>query len=666
MMDRSENQDLRRAMRDLLALATMPAAWVGRSPQHIVDGLADLLVATLRAEATYVRMLLPGGERVEAMRAAEWTGLREWLERTEHEFAATRGRFRSGVLEATGGRKGDFRVAFNPIGWEGEGGLVVAASRRPDFPGELDWLLLSVAANQAAVAFQTARLLHDRELAAAEMARSRHELQDFVENVNVGLHWVGADGTILWANQAELQMLGYAAEEYIGRSIAEFHADPATIADILKKLHAGEQLADYPARMRCKDGSARDVLIRSSVYRENGRFVHTRCFTVDVTERKRAEEALRASEERFRSLSACSPLGVFMTDTAGNCTYTNARCQAICGFTAEEAQGMGWSNFVHPEDRGRVLVDWTAKAAGGEEYEAEFRWQRGDEPVCWTRVRSAPLTSDRGELVGHVGTVEDITARRRTEEALRRAEKLAAAGQLAARIAHEINDPVQTLTNLLALIAYKQRQAPGAAPLLAMAEEEIRRVGRITRQMLSFESEAAEPAAVGLRDAIEDAREQLVAQHGAAAKHIRVEYRDTGEVAGHATELRHLFCNLLANAVEATRTPRGVVRVRLRAVREPGGARREGFRIVIADNGRGLRKDVRARLFEPFVTTKAEKGSGLGLWVARGVAEKHEGTLRVRSSTRRGRSGTVVAVFLPGARRGEEQQRAAAQSESAA
>jgi PAS domain S-box-containing protein len=136
------------------------------------------------------------------------------------------------------------------------------------------------------------------EAANNELRRKEAELTDFVENATVGLHWVGPDGTILWANRAEFELLGYAREEYVGRPLAEFHADPSTIADILCRLADGEELKGYEARLRCKDGTVKHVLINSNVLWADGRFVHTRCFTRDITERKQAEEALRESNRR--------------------------------------------------------------------------------------------------------------------------------------------------------------------------------------------------------------------------------------------------------------------------------------------------------------------------------------------------------------------------------
>ncbi|MDT5123451.1 MAG: hypothetical protein QOC96_2933 [Acidobacteriota bacterium] len=150
---------------------------------------------------------------------------------------------------------------------------------------------------------QKARLLEaeiaERARAQEALRRREAELTDFVENATLGLHWVGSDGIIQWANRAEMELLGYTKEEYIGRNITEFHADQEVIGDILKRLSCGEELHNYEARLKAKDSSIRHVLINSNVYWENGKFVHTRCFTRDITERKQAEDALRAVKEEL-------------------------------------------------------------------------------------------------------------------------------------------------------------------------------------------------------------------------------------------------------------------------------------------------------------------------------------------------------------------------------
>lgn len=142
----------------------------------------------------------------------------------------------------------------------------------------------------------------DRKKWEQQILQSEKELDDLFENATIGIHWVGPDGTILRANQAELDLLGYSREEYVGKSITDFHADQETIEDILTRLKSGEVLKDYEAPMVCKNGSIRHVVINSNVYEEDGKFIHTRCFTKDITEQKRTAQALQFSEKKYRSL----------------------------------------------------------------------------------------------------------------------------------------------------------------------------------------------------------------------------------------------------------------------------------------------------------------------------------------------------------------------------
>ncbi|MBA3257648.1 MAG: PAS domain S-box protein, partial [Pyrinomonadaceae bacterium] len=147
------------------------------------------------------------------------------------------------------------------------------------------------------------RNVTERKRAEEALRRSEAELTDFFENAAIGLHWVNSDGTVLRANQAELDLLGYSREEYVGRNIAEFHVDQEAIEDILSRLQAGEVLSDYDARLRCKDGAIKQVRINSSVFREQGRFVHTRCFTRDITDRRQTERRLALQYAVTRILS---------------------------------------------------------------------------------------------------------------------------------------------------------------------------------------------------------------------------------------------------------------------------------------------------------------------------------------------------------------------------
>ncbi len=174
----------------------------------------------------------------------------------------------------------------------GAGVALLAATLTAIFTGLVWWTARAVGSTDA-----------QRRAAEENLRRSERELSDFFDNAAEPLQWVGPDGTVLRVNDAELAMLGYPREEYLGHGIAEFHASQTVITDILSRLTAGETLTRHPAQLRCKDGSLRDVLIDSSVYYEDGRFIHTRCFTRDITEQKQIEADLLAARDAAESAS---------------------------------------------------------------------------------------------------------------------------------------------------------------------------------------------------------------------------------------------------------------------------------------------------------------------------------------------------------------------------
>src|ERR1041385_866138 len=175
-----------------------------------------------------------------------------------------------------------------------------------------------------------------RGLRAVAAGQPESNLEDFFENGAVGLHLVGPDGTILRANRAELDMLGYSAEEYVGRNIAEFHADRHVIDDILSRLSRGEKLDKYPARLLTKDGSIRHVVITSSVQFRNGKFINTRCFTLDVTGWKEAEEALKQRDQLLAATYENADIGISQADPEGRLMRVNESLCQITGYTREE------------------------------------------------------------------------------------------------------------------------------------------------------------------------------------------------------------------------------------------------------------------------------------------------------------------------------------------
>ena len=249
---------------------------------------------------------------------------------------------------------------------------------------------------------------------AERLRRSERELADFFDNASVGLHWVGQDGTILRVNRAELSMLGYSRDEYVGHNIAEFHADQTVIASILERLAAGETLRDQEARMRCKDGTLKHVLIDSSVMWDNGEFVHTRCFTRDITDRQHAIEA----QTRLALIVESSQDAIISKSLAGEILSWNAGAVQLFGYQPEEAIGQSITLLIPPErlDEERVILDQLHRGERVEHYETVRVTKAGDRVDVSLTI--SPIRDSTGRVIGASKIARNISARKGAEQRL--------------------------------------------------------------------------------------------------------------------------------------------------------------------------------------------------------------------------------------------------------
>lgn len=253
----------------------------------------------------------------------------------------------------------------------------------------------------------------------AALQQHQQDLEDFFHNANVGMHLVGPDGTILRANKAELDMLGYDASEYIGRNITEFHADSPVISDILCRLQNGERLDKYPARLRAKDGTIRDVLITSSVQFRDGKFINTRCITMDVTETKRASDLLAEQNQRFAATYEHVELGITEIDAGGHRLRANKAACAILGRTREELIGGTPFSLLYPGEDGTDFKLHQKMAAGEvDRYTAQNRYVRPDGTAIWLDVMCSAVRDKSRKFLYSVRVFRDVTAAKKAAEAL--------------------------------------------------------------------------------------------------------------------------------------------------------------------------------------------------------------------------------------------------------
>jgi PAS domain S-box-containing protein len=362
------------------------------------------------------------------------------------------------------------------------------------------------------------------------------------------------------------------------------------------------------------------------------------CFAQDITEAKERETRLRAVLERLSTAQKAVQMGTWEWNLRTNETFWSEDIPGIHGISAEQFDGKlsTWIKTVHPEDvpavRARIR---DALKKPKEEYYAEFRVVRPNGEIRWVCSHGRVLVDKQGRSERMIGVTTDITQRRLEEEALRRSEKLAATGRLAASIAHEINNPLAAVTNLL----YLMRNGHNKNEYLRMAEQEVARISHLVKQTLSFYRASPNAVPVNLADLIEEVVGLFRARIRASGVNIETHYRCKAAINGFSSELSQVFGNLIGNALDAMQ-PGGTLRLRTLACQR-------GLRVTVADNGCGISPGSLGKIFQPFFTANKEGGTGLGLWLAKEIVEKHGGAIRVRSSIGSERHGTVFMIWLP-------------------
>jgi two-component system NtrC family sensor kinase len=345
-----------------------------------------------------------------------------------------------------------------------------------------------------------------------------------------------------------------------------------------------------------------------------------------------AETNARESAEQWKNTFDALAEGLAILDAHDRLVRWNHAFANICSSAFEAAYGVApWRYLATIIGR-----DQFPFLSGSERFTTEFSIGGRDIQLS---IRLIAPQASRDKIF----ILSDITDRKLAEYAVRTAEKLAATGKLAHAIAHEINNPLEALTNLIYL-ARTSTNMDFVQKLLKDAGAELDRVGRITKQTLAFHRDTQFPTQVDIAKLLSDVIAIYSRPSSAKQVHLVLDAMPAPPVRGYPGQLTQVFSNLVRNALEAS-PPNSSVVVRVRAAERRGS---RGLRVAIHDRGAGIPHDVRTRMFDPFFTTKELKGSGLGLWVSKGLVAGHHGEIRFRSSERVGSSGTTFEVFLPG------------------
>jgi PAS domain S-box-containing protein len=362
-----------------------------------------------------------------------------------------------------------------------------------------------------------------------------------------------------------------------------------------------------------------------------------------TSELQKALESKTIGESRFRFLFESNLIGIVIADTEKILDANDAFLTTV-GYSRTDllAGRLRWHEMTPREYDylDEIGVRQLLETGRCEPFRKEYIRKDGSRvPVL---IGAATLRRDPPQWACFV---IDISEQRRREAAIRISEKLAAAARLGSSLAHEINNPLAILTNTLYLLRMQHDSSSDSRMLLQNADEALTRVSSITKQLLSLYKEGASPEVVRPDQAIDSAIASLAQLVEERQANVVRTFETTAELTANETELQTVFTNVLRNALE--RLPiGGRIAIRLSSSRDWRTAS-DGVRILIADNGPGITADVRRNLFEPFVSTKLERGAGLGLWTVRAITEKYGGSVRVRTSVVSGRSGTSVCVFFP-------------------
>ncbi|VIO72965.1 Sensor protein FixL [Bradyrhizobium ivorense] len=690
----TESERLQWRADELFDVLSRPEVWRVGALSQVLSDLLDMLLNALQLDLLHLRLKHPiSSAPIDIGRGEQLQGAvslpRDILAILSDSPDLDVRKWSSVSQIAIGDRT--VSVTAFPIGLHSELGVLVAASRRPDFPGETERLRLSIAANQMTIALQAARRFGKRQRIAAiidrRLARRAKELfnknqeleaeiaahkrleearrirdidiQMVADAVPAPIAIMTADGRVEAVNRPVLEYFGKTLEE-LQRWTANDAVHPDDLAPSIetwaKAVEAGESY-EIESRHRRSDGVYRWFHVRGFPLRDgNGQIVRWCVLLIDIEDRKRAEEALRASERNLNVIINTIPAAVWSARPDGSAEFFNQHYLEYVNRTSEQMRDWGWTAAVHPDDLNALTRAWKSIMASRQPGEAEARLRRFDGTYRWFLFRANPLRDRTDNVIKWFGINIQIEDRKRAEEELRETQaKLAhmtrvmTIGELTASIAHEISQP---LSGIVTNSSTCLRMLTADPPNLAGARETVRRTIRdgrraseiIARLRALFNRKAPVAGAVDLHEAIREVIALSLNKFDRDGVVLRTEFvEDLPLVAGDRVQLQQVILNLLHNATDAmSMTDDRARELTIRTERDGDGA----VRLSIQDSGSGFDPALVDRLFEAFYTTKDE-GMGIGLSVSRSIIENHRGRLWATLNEGRGATFSFSIPRVP-------------------
>lgn len=497
---------------------------------------------------------------------------------------------------------------------------------------------------------RTTELSESNRLLEEEISQRRKTEEELrflsliTEQVSDSVVATNLDFEITYLNNAFRDLYGYSLAELRGQSPLILNAEPNRdqIEDSVRRAVSAGIVWRGEVLSRKKDGTTfiSEIMI-FPLSDEAGQIFSYAGIDRDITERKRNEDALRESQELYQALTEVSPVAVYRTDASGNCIYANERWLQMAGISPEETMGGGWNNALHPEDREPVFAEWARAVREERPFRMEYRLQTPEGVITPVLGQASAERDQNGKISGYVGTLTDISERKTAERIMRESEKLTATGLMAARVAHEINNPLAGIKNSFRLVKRAIPEDHRHFEYVERIDREIDRIARIVHQMFGlYHPNRESPSEFSIEETINDVvclLEPMCRTHEVAIAFEPSSVPTTVSQPEHF--LRQVLFNVLINGVEAS--PRGGV-VTICTDVDDGE-----LRISVIDQGDGIPDDLCERVFEPYFTTKPDigfEGMGIGLSTSRELMESMGGALDFK---RENGSETVFRVLVP-------------------